>query len=45
MAAFLDVHLEQVAQIVEARTALAEPPLLLDARRLGVALRDDQPVS
>src|SRR6185295_10860866 len=27
----------------EARTALPKPPLLLDARRLGVPLRDDQP--
>ena len=43
VAALFDVHLEQVAQIVEARAALAEPPLLLDAGRLGVALRDDQP--
>src|SRR6185436_14571565 len=43
MASFLDVHLEQVPQIVEARAALAEQPLLLDARRLGVALGDDQP--
>ena len=42
VAAFLDVHLEQVAQVVEARAALAEQPLLLDAGRLGVALRDDQ---
>ena len=43
VAAFLDVHLEQVAQVVEARAALPEPALLLDARRLGVALRHDQP--
>ena len=40
--AFLDVHLKQVAQVVQARAALAEQPLLLDARRLGVALRHDQ---
>ena len=43
VAALFDVHLKQVAQVVQARTALAEQPLLLDARRLGVALRDDQP--
>ena len=43
VAAFLDVHLKQVAQVVEARAAMPEPALLLDARRLGVALRDDQP--
>ena len=41
--AFLDVHLKQVAQVVEARAAVAEPALLLDARGLGVALRDDEP--
>ena len=41
--AFLDVHLKEVAQVVHARAALAEQPLLLDAGRLGVALRDDQP--
>src|SRR5207249_4738218 len=33
---------KQVAQIVQARTAAAEPSLLLDARGLGVALRDDE---
>ena len=43
MAPFFDVHLKQIAQIVQARTALAEPPLLLHARRLGVPLRHDQP--
>ena len=42
VAAFLDVHLEQVAQVVEARAERAEHALLLDARRLGVALRDDE---
>src|SRR5262249_12585465 len=43
VAAFLDVDLKEIAKIVKARTALAEPSLLLDARGLGVALRDDQP--
>ena len=42
VAALLDVHLEQVAQVVEARAPLAEQALLLDAGRLGVALGDDQ---
>src|SRR5690606_11847677 len=37
-----DVHLEQVPQVVHARTALAEPALLLDRRRLRIALRDDE---
>ena len=43
VAALLDVDLEQVAQIVERGRALAELALLLDARRLGVGLRDDDP--
>src|SRR5271156_1456772 len=43
MAAFLDVDLEQIAQIVERRAGPAEMPLLLDRRGLGVALRDNQP--
>jgi len=42
MAAFLDVHLEDVAQIVERRAGAPEMTLLLDGRRLRVALRDDQ---
>ncbi len=42
MTPFLDVHLEQVAQIVEARAALAKPPLLFDAGRLGVPLGDNK---
>ena len=42
MAALLDVHLEQVAEVVDARAPLPQPPLLLDARRLGVPLRHDQ---
>jgi hypothetical protein len=42
MAAFLDVHLEQVAHVVERRRGLAEMALLLDRRRLGVALDHDQ---
>ena len=43
VAAFFDVDLEQVAQVVEARAMRAERALLLDAGRLGVALDDDQP--
>src|SRR4029453_18970288 len=40
---FFHFHLEKVAQVVEARTALTEPTLLLDAGRLGIALRHDEP--
>ena len=40
--AFLDVDLEEVAQVVERRRGLAEITLLLDRGRLGVALNDDQ---
>ena len=40
--ALFDVHLEQVAQVVERRRGLAEAALLLDRRGLGVALDDDQ---
>ena len=43
VAALLDVDLEQVAQVVDARRGVAEHALLLDARRLGVALDHDQP--
>ena len=43
VAAFLDVDLEQVAQVVERRTGEAEVALLLDRRRLGITLGDDQP--
>ena len=39
---FFDVHLEQVAHVVEARRGVAEVALLLDRRRLGVALHDEQ---
>ncbi len=42
VAALLDVDLEQVAQVVERRRGRAEQALLLDARRLGVALGDDE---
>ena len=42
VAPFLHVHLEQVAKVVEARAERAEHTLLLDAGRLGVALRDDE---
>ncbi len=38
----LDVHLEQVAHVVERRRSLAQVPLLLDRRGLGVALDHDQ---
>ena len=41
VAAFLDVDLEQVAQVVERRAGESEVALLLDRRRLGVALGDD----
>ena len=41
VAAFLDVHLEEVAQVVQRRAVQAEMALLLDRRGLGVALRDD----
>ncbi len=40
--ALFDVHLKQVPKVVQARTMMAEHPLLLDARRLGIALRDDE---
>src|SRR5271165_3667877 len=42
MTPFFDVDLEKVAQVVQRRTRPAEMPLLLDRRRLGVALRHDQ---
>src|SRR3984957_17732258 len=42
MAAFLDIDLEQIAQIVERGRGLAEMALLLDGGRLGVALDHDQ---
>ena len=42
MAPFLDVHLEEVPEIVERGGARAEPALLLDRGGLGVSLRDDQ---
>ncbi len=44
VAALLDVDLEQVAQVVEARRGQPKVALLLDAGRLGVALDDDQPL-
>ena len=43
VAALLDVHLEEVAEIVERRARPPELALLLDRRGLGVPLRDDQP--
>ena len=42
VAALLDVDLEEVAQVVEARRGEAQAALLLDRGRLGVALDDDQ---
>ena len=42
MAAFLDVHLEKVSQIVERRAGPAEAALLLDRGGLGIALRHHQ---
>ena len=43
VATLLDVDLEQVAEVVEARGGRPEVALLLDRRRLGVTLDDDQP--
>jgi hypothetical protein len=43
VAALLDVDLEEVAQVVEARGGLPEEPLLLDRGGLGVALGHDEP--
>ena len=42
MAAFLDIDLEQIAQVVERGRGLAEMALLFDRGRLGVALDHDQ---
>src|SRR5271168_4636816 len=42
MAAFFDIDLKNVAEIVERRRGVTQETLLLDARRLGVALRNDQ---
>src|SRR5262245_41943130 len=42
MAAFLDVDLEDVAQIVERGRSLAEVAMLLDRSGLGIALDHDQ---
>ena len=39
--ALFDVHLKQVAQVVQRRRGVAEQALLLDGGGLGVALRDD----
>jgi len=41
MAAFLDIDLEEVAQIVERGAGVTEQSLLLDRSRLGVALGHD----
>jgi hypothetical protein len=43
VAAFLDVDLEDVAQVVERRARAAEMALLLDRGGLGVALGHDEP--
>src|ERR1039458_6854933 len=42
MAAFLHVHLEQIAQVIKRWSGVAEHALLLDGRRLGVALGNDE---
>src|SRR6266478_9549120 len=42
MSTLLDIDLEEVAHVVERGRGLAEMALLLDARRLRVALHDDQ---
>src|ERR1700730_6705114 len=41
MAALFDVHLKQVAHVVKRGACVAQEPLLLNRRRLGIALRDD----
>jgi hypothetical protein len=41
--AFLDVHLKQVPEIVQAWTAMSQPALLFHTRGFGIALRDDEP--
>src|SRR5438046_1906112 len=44
MPAFLDIHLEQIAQIVKGRTGCAEQSLLLDRSWLRISLsHDDAP--
>ncbi len=43
MPALFDVDLEQVAHVVKGRRGFAEETLLLDGRRFGIALDDDQP--
>ena len=40
----LDVHLEQVSQVVQARRGSAQVALLLHRGGLGIALDDDQPL-
>ena len=40
--AFFHVHLEQIAEVVQRRCRATERTLLLDARRLGITLRDDE---
>src|SRR6185437_7199204 len=42
MTAFLDIDLEEVAQVVERGAAMAQEALLLDRGGLGVARRDDE---
>src|SRR2546423_8228795 len=43
MPAFLDLDLQETAKVVHRRASVAELALLLDRRRLRVALGDDQP--
>src|SRR5580658_1647626 len=42
MPALFDIHLEEVAQVIERGADMAEEPLLLDRGGLGVALRHDE---
>jgi len=42
MPPFLDVVLEEIAQIVEGRAGVALPVLLFDRSGLGVVFRDDE---
>jgi hypothetical protein len=42
VAAFLDVDLEEIPQVVERRAGVPEQALLLDRGGLGIALRDDE---
>src|SRR6476620_7168001 len=41
MSTFLDIYLEEIAQVVKRWTRFAELSLLLNRRRFGIALSDD----